>query len=135
VAAELVLDENLRRALEQKDMDPEQVKMLLETGRLEGVALDTPTLEFAYRHNLERMAERVLTQPTLEALQRLDSAAGLLPALPFVVDLWSIQNRYYRLLNEVYPKMRRQMEQGDGAVQAWLNAFEALGKKLAVKVW
>jgi alpha-amylase/alpha-mannosidase (GH57 family) len=133
-AAELILDENLRRALEQEDIDPEQVNMLFETGRLEGVALDTATLEFAYRQNLERMAERVLTQPTLDALQRLDSAARLLPVLPFAVDLWSIQNRYYRLLNEVHPNIRRQMEQGDKAVQAWLDAFEALGEKLAVKV-
>ena len=132
-AAELILGESLRRALEQENVDPEQINMLLETGKLEGVSLDTATLEFAFRHNLERMAERALTQPTLDSLQQLDRAARLLAALPFVVDIWSIQNRYYRLLNEVYPNVCRQME-GDRAVQEWIDVFESLGKKLAVKV-
>ncbi|MET0501236.1 MAG: DUF3536 domain-containing protein, partial [Candidatus Binatia bacterium] len=133
-AAELVLNGNLRRALEQEDVDAERVNTLLETARLEGVALDTATLEFAYRHNLEWMAERLVINPTLESLQRLDSGARLLSALPFLVDLWKIQNHYYRLLKEIYPNVRRRKEQGEEAVQAWLNTFEALGQKLAVKV-
>ena len=133
-AAELVLNGNLRRALEQEDIDAERVNTLLETARLEGVALDTATLEFAYRHNLERMAEQLVINPTLESLQRLDSGARLLSALPFLVDLWKIQNHYYRLLKDVYPNARRGKEQGDETVQAWLNTFEALGQKLAVKV-
>jgi alpha-amylase/alpha-mannosidase (GH57 family) len=133
-AAELVLNGNLRRALEHEDVDPERVNTLLETARLEGVALDTATLEFAYRQNLERMAERLVANPTLDSLQRLDSAARLIPALPFLADLWKIQNNYYRLLKEVYPNVRRREEQGDETVQDWLNTFEALGQKLAVKV-
>jgi hypothetical protein len=58
----------------------------------------------------------------------------LIRALPFRVDLWKIQNSYYRLLENIYPNMQRQKEQGDLAAQAWLNAFKALGRKLAVKV-
>jgi alpha-amylase/alpha-mannosidase (GH57 family) len=133
-AAELVLNGNLCRALEREDVDAELVNTLLETARLEGVTLDTATLEFAYRHNLEWMAERLVANPTLESLQQLDAGARLLPVLPFLVDLWKIQNHYYRLLKEIYPNVRRRKEQGEEAVQAWLNTFEALGQKLAVKV-
>jgi hypothetical protein len=133
-AAELVLNEYLRRTLEQEEIDTERVNTLLETAKLEGVTLDTATLEFAYRHSFERIMERLVANPTVDSLLQLDRAASLIHAFPFRVDLWKIQNNYYRLLENIYPKMRRQKEQGDDAAQAWLNCFETLGQKLAVKV-
>jgi alpha-amylase/alpha-mannosidase (GH57 family) len=133
-AAELVLNGYLRRALALEEVDAQHVNTLLETSKLEGVSLDTATLEFAYRHKLERMTERLIVNPTVDLLQQLDSEASLIRALPFRVDLWKIQNSYYRLLENIYPKMQRQKEQGDKAAQAWLKAFQALGQKLSVKV-
>jgi hypothetical protein len=133
-AAELMLNGYLRRALEHEEVDAARVAALLEAARLEGVTLDSATLEFAYRHKLERLVERLIVHPTLDSLQQLESAASLIQALPFRVDLWKIQNSYYRLLENVYPDMREQGEQGDRTAQAWLNAFKALGRKLAVKV-
>ena len=133
-AAELVLNGYLRQALEQEEVDAERVNALLEAAKLEGVPLDTATLEFAYRHKLERLTERLIVNPTVDLLQQLDGAVSLIRALPFRVDLWKIQNSYYRLLENIYPNMQRQKEQGDRAAQAWLSAFKALGRKLAVKV-
>ena len=133
-AAELVLNGYLRQALEQEEVDAERVNALLEAAKLEGVPLDTATLEFAYRHKLERLTERLIVNPTVDLLQQLAGAVSLIRALPFRVDLWKIQNSYYRLLENIYPNMQRQKEQGDRAAQAWLSAFKALGRKLAVKV-
>ncbi|HSE90811.1 MAG TPA: DUF3536 domain-containing protein [Candidatus Binatia bacterium] len=133
-AAELVLNGHLRRALELEEVDAERVHTLLEAAKLEGVGLDTATLEFAYRHKLERMTERLVASPTVDLLQQLDNAVSLIRALPFRVDLWKIQNGYYRLLENICPDMQRQKEQGDKAAQAWLSTFKALGRKLAVKV-
>jgi alpha-amylase/alpha-mannosidase (GH57 family) len=133
-AAEPVLNGYLCQALEREEVDAERVNALLEAAKLEGVPLDAATLEFAYRRKLERLTERLIVNPTVGLLQQLDSAASLIRALPFPVDLWKIQNSYYRLLENIYPNMERQKEQGDRAAQAWLNAFKALGRKLAVKV-
>jgi hypothetical protein len=133
-AAEFVLNGYLRRALEEEDVDVERVRVLLDTARLEGVSLDTATLEFAYRHNLERMAERLLANPTEIPLKRLANAASLIGALPFGVDLWKIQNIYYRILETVYPKIVRQKSRGHESAQQWVDRFEALGRKLTVRV-
>jgi hypothetical protein len=133
-AAEFVLNGYLRHALEQEEIDTERVKALLETARFEGVTPDAATLEFAYRHSLERMAERLVTDPIEAAVMQLDSAASLLACLPFGVDLWQIQNAYYRLLETHYPRMRELKEGGDAQASAWVDRFEALGQKLAVKV-
>ncbi len=133
-AAEFVLNIRLRRDLEQETINPERVSALLETATVEGVALDHDTLEFAYRHNLERMTERLSEEPTEAALRRLDTAASLVHTLPFRVDLWKVQNVHYRLFETVYPKKRAQSERGDELAQAWVNCFEALGRKLGIKV-
>ncbi|HJX10559.1 MAG TPA: DUF3536 domain-containing protein [Candidatus Binatia bacterium] len=133
-AAEFVLNGYLRRALEQEPIDGERVKSLLETAKLEGVALDAATLEFTYRRSLQRMVKRLVIHPTEVELKQLNSAADLIQALPFSVDLWEIQNAYYRLLENIYPDLRRQKDLGSGTAAAWLESFEALGRKLAVKV-
>jgi alpha-amylase/alpha-mannosidase (GH57 family) len=133
-AAEFVLNIRLRRDLEDESVNPERVKALLETATVEGVALDNDTLEFAFRHNLERMAEKLLKTPTEAALRRLDTAASLIGALPFRVDLWKVQNVHYRLLETVYPQKRKQAEQGNQEAGEWANCFEALGDKLRIKV-
>jgi alpha-amylase/alpha-mannosidase (GH57 family) len=133
-AAEFVLYSNLRGVLEQEEIDAERVRALLETAKLEGVSLDAATLEFAIRQNLERTAEQLLAEPTIVYLRRLDAAAGLLPALPFRVDLWKVQNVYYRLLENVYPNKRQFKELGDELTRAWVDCFRTLGEKLGVKV-
>jgi hypothetical protein len=133
-AAELVLNSYLRHALEQEEIDAERVNTLLETAKLEGVAIDADTLEFAYRHNVQRMAERLLANPTVDLLGQLDRAAALLDVLPFRVDLWKIQNACYRLLENVYASMVGEAERGDAAAQAWVSSFRSLATKLSIKV-
>jgi hypothetical protein len=133
-AAEFVLNGHLRRALESDEIDTERIGVLLQTAKVEGVALDTATLEFAFRHTIERLAERLAAEPTgLPALQNLDAAASLLPGLPFGVDLWKIQNIYYRILRNEYVAARKMKDAGDESAKAWVDGFEALGQKLEVK--
>jgi len=133
-AAEIVLNGYLRRAFEQEEIDTERINGLLETAKVEGISLDNATLEFAFRKNIERMAERFAAEPTEAHLRLLDTAAGLLRSLPFTVDLWKVQNVYYGMLKNVYPKMRENKERDDESAQALIRGFEALGQKLAVKV-
>ncbi len=132
-AAEFVLNGYLRRALEEEDVDVERVRTLLDTARLEGVSIDSATLEFAYRQNLERLAERLAADPVEAPLRRLDTAASVVHLLPFPVDLWKIQNLYYELMEGVYPEIHRRKEQADEAAKAWSDCFKALGRRLGVK--
>jgi hypothetical protein len=91
-------------------------------------------LEFAFRRNLERMAKRLVVHPTETELRQLNTAVDLIERLPFSVELWAIQNIYYGLMENVYPDMRRQKNLGSSTAAAWVESFEALGRKLAVQV-
>jgi hypothetical protein len=133
-AAEFVLNGYLGESLAAEQIDLERVLSYLEAARLEGVRLDSDTLEFAYRKNLQRLTDRFVADPSEEMLALLSNAVTPLDHLPFRVNLWEVQNGYYHLLQSVYPKMLERRERGNALAQGWITAFEKLGHKLAVKI-
>ena len=101
-AAEFVVNNYLRAALEQPTADPKRVINLLETAKLEGVTLEEAILEFAYRRSLERLAMNFTAEPSPTMLRQFYAAASLLSSLPFNVNLWKVQNIYYDCLKRIY---------------------------------
>lgn len=132
-AAELVLNSELRRALEEDEIDPAKLSGALETAKLEQVPLDTATLEFAYRRNLERMAARLRSEPSLKNLRSLDTAASLLALLPFKVELWQVQNQIYAILKSLVPLLRERQQSEEPATGQWLDQFQLTARRLGVK--
>ncbi len=133
-AAEFVLNGQLREILEREEIDADQVLASLEAAKFEGVRLDSATLEFAYRQNLQRLTERFIADPGEARLKSLGAAASLLDHLPFSVDLWKVQNGYCQALQTVYPAMFKKCERGDPSAKEWIDCFRNLGGKLKVKV-
>ena len=135
LAAETVLNAKLRRELEREELDAERVEELLEDARSENVSLDGPGLSYAFQGLLEKKALALLRATSdLDRIVALKEAVSLGLSSPFEVNLWRVQNLYYKLLEEVYPPAIKQIEQGDLTGRTWLLAFEALGEKLAVHV-
>ncbi|MBM4298682.1 MAG: DUF3536 domain-containing protein, partial [Deltaproteobacteria bacterium] len=133
-AAEFVLNQQLRHALEQEIIEIDKVKGALQAAKLEQVALDRATLEFTYRRNLEKIAKRFQLEPSTENLRAFDNATSLLTTLPFGVNLWNVQNRFYRLIEASLPRMRERQQRGDPEAAAWLQRFNAVAEKLGVKI-
>lgn len=135
MAAELVLNASLRRAFEDEELDPGLIDTLLEEAAVEGVSLDTNTLEYAFRKSLEGVADRLLASGTeLGLLEKLGAAVDLLGALPFQVNLWKIQNICYDLLQNVYPEFLKRGEKGDESAREWVDHFGVICEKLSIWV-
>ena len=135
IAAEFTLNSELRRLLEAEGLDMDQIRALLEERRRAGVPLDEPTLEFALRRNLERMAAAFLDNPDdFHLLQAFEAAVDVAAMLPFKVRLWHPQNVFYEVLQQRYAEFRDRAAQNEEAAQAWVNSFLALGAKLSVYV-
>ncbi|MBI4528902.1 MAG: DUF3536 domain-containing protein [Deltaproteobacteria bacterium] len=134
-AAEFFLNAQLRRCLEAEEIDVDRIAALLEETKIQGAPLDEQTLEFSFRRNVERLAERFSVQPGDPVLlKRLSRAATLLGKMPFPIDLWRVQNVYYRMLQNTYPEFHKKAQQGDESAQAWCSQFRDLGEKLMVRV-
>jgi hypothetical protein len=100
-----------------------------------GVDLDTITHEYALRKNLERMAHILSEDPVqISQLRRLDTAMGMVGSLPFQVNLWTVQNTCYEILQSTYPEMQSKAEQGDETAKDWIRCFDAMGRKLSLAV-
>ncbi|MFH1481046.1 MAG: DUF3536 domain-containing protein [Pseudomonadota bacterium] len=135
MAADLVLNASLRRALEDKDFDMEFIRSLLDEARIEGIPLDSATLEFTTRKTLHQLAAQFHEDPNdLSKLQKLENALGLLVFIPFQVNLWKTQNICYDILQNTYPKLEKKAAQGNEEAREWLRLFLSLGEKLSVRI-
>jgi hypothetical protein len=134
-AAEITLNRNLRQALANGRFDRDEITGILNRAKGEGVTLDFAALEFIFRRNLETRAEIVASNPaSLPDLQELDRTTGLLGDLPFTVNLWQVQNVYYRMLQTIYPSMQAEAHRGREDAKAWVDCFVGIGKKISVRV-
>ncbi|MGH9390249.1 MAG: DUF3536 domain-containing protein, partial [Vicinamibacteria bacterium] len=124
VAAEVVINSYLRRALAAEIVDESEVGSLIRDAAMERISLDAPTLAFTARRSLEDLAQSFFDAPEdLETLVRLRKKVRLANSMPFEVELWKIQNLYFqamkRLLRETHPR-------------EWLDEFLALGDDLSL---
>jgi alpha-amylase/alpha-mannosidase (GH57 family) len=133
--AEFVLNLNLRLAFEAEELDFIYINNLLEEAQVLQVELDAPSLEYALRQTLERLADRFRDHLSeFPFLQSLDDALALAADLPFEVNLWKVQNIYYEQLHTTYPQWRYRASQGQAEAQTWVERFVAMGGKLAIHV-
>jgi len=135
MAADFCLNTNLRRALEQEELDLDRITTLLEEAARGKITLDTAGLGYALQQTLQQIMGRLAADPTdLTVLKQLQAAAALVRTLPFEVDLWRAQNVYYELLRGVYPELLDKADQGDEEAHAWMERFIPLGEALRVRV-
>jgi alpha-amylase/alpha-mannosidase (GH57 family) len=126
VAAEVVLNAYLRRALRAESADENLVGSLIRDAAMEGVALDGLTLAFNARRSLESLAGRFFDSPeSLETLLLLRKKVRLVISMPFEVELSKVQNLYFHL-------MKRLLREAPS--REWLEEFLALGDDLSIRI-
>ncbi len=136
MAAEFALNSSLRTLFgDAENLDFNRINALLDEARTDNVPLDGATLEFALRGTIRQVAETFFANPgDLNLMKKLEAAAGVARNLPFEVNVWRTQNRYYELLQKIYPDRLQEAMNGDEGAREWVEHFIALGKNLAVKV-
>jgi hypothetical protein len=132
LTAEFAINRELRRALEESDLDLERIRALLDVAAREKLPLDHAGLSFALSHTLQGMMERFWSQADdLVLLEMLASVVEFLRSLPFEVSLWKVQNLYWEMLREVRPVFQ---SRDDAQSREWLPLFDNLGEKLRIRV-
>jgi hypothetical protein len=130
VTSDFVLDRAVRRALTDHDVDLDRIRTLVETASRNGIKLDVTSLEFALRERLNALVDQWSLKPTdRDLLEMVAAVVSLARVLPFEVDLWKVQNVYYRLLQGISAEAITRETSG-----AWLEHFLHLGERLGVMV-
>jgi hypothetical protein len=134
-AAEHTLNLQLEKAFGEPTLDPCSIATLLDQARERRVNLDAETLAYALRHRLEGMARAVATvSDDLERLGELERALEVVAQLPFEVDLWSVRNTYYQVMQGALQARRASADGGDDRARQWLTHFAAIGERLRILV-
>ncbi|HSW39839.1 MAG TPA: DUF3536 domain-containing protein [Acidobacteriota bacterium] len=128
---------NARLQSEFRGGQPQQdrIAALLKEADFWHLDLDREGLEYAYRESLEKLAKKTRENPEdLTLLRTLTSSVQTAGTLPFVINLYRIQNYYYDLLTNRYPGMKLSADRRDGNALAWVETFRSLGRMLSFKV-
>ncbi len=124
LTAQLVVDTELRKLMHQPDFSPDQLLRLVHEAEARRITLDSEGLGYDLQRHLERIAEQALSQPAdLVSLDRVETMLDLISQLPVQVDLWRVQNLYWRVSQGSFARS------GDAA---WREGFRGLGAKLRV---
>jgi hypothetical protein len=134
-AAELVINANLQRALEEQPIDADRIASVLADVSAWGIELDDAAIAFTAERALERFGDRLERQPDdLQTVSEFATSAAAARQLPFVVDLWHPQNSFWQVAQFTLPVYARQAKRGDESAITWVSAFEGLGTQLGIKL-
>ncbi len=134
-AAEFTINADLLRAFRSEKLDTRRIGDLLSEAAGMKVSLDATTLEYTLRSTLERMIRRLAGNPEdLSLIDELNLAVNLAASLPFEMNLWTVQNIYYGMLQSAYPEFEARSARAEIAARKWLGRFTALGERLGMRV-
>jgi alpha-amylase/alpha-mannosidase (GH57 family) len=124
LAADVALDLELGRALGEESFDAKRARKVLDEAELAGVSFESERLALLMQQTLQRFAADLESAPeSEEALDRLHAAIELLQELPFSVDLGSVQNAFFRTVQNL----------GDESGER-RSKLDAIGAALKVRV-
>ncbi|HEX5415552.1 MAG TPA: DUF3536 domain-containing protein, partial [Chloroflexota bacterium] len=130
LAAEVVINSELRRAIRTETPDTGNINQLLEDAQRWHVKLDTEGITYGLKGVFDRLMERFRANPGDDAtMRRIEALADLVQQHKLPVDVWTVQNVYWDLRHQVYPEFRRRAGQGDANARTWITRFAALGEK------
>ncbi len=133
--AEYVLNTDLRRTLAREPVDMERVRDLIEEVQSAKVELDAKGVSYALERSMERVARQLAAAPEDHTLLvTLEALATTARGLSFDVDVWQVQNIYFDLMKQTYPRFRVLAAVGDAHASEWVSSFARLGDQLAVSV-
>jgi alpha-amylase/alpha-mannosidase (GH57 family) len=135
MAAEYVLNKELRSAFMADGFDIERARSLLDEAKQTQVTLDRSGLGFALEQSLVVLATALSDNPLdTECMDRFAQAAAFARTAPFPVDLWKVQNIFYEIVRSHYPAVAADADATNGASGHWIRLARSAGEQLAVAV-
>lgn len=135
LASEYVIQADLEAAFHEETLDPGVISRLLEESRKEQIDLKPDGLAKGLEQALYRTAMHLRDSGhRLEALRRLRISVALAASAPFSLNLFRVQNAFFRMIDGPYAERRKQAAEGDVEADQWVRLFREIAEDLAVRV-
>lgn len=135
LASEYVIHAELEDAFRQEPLDPGAISRLLEECRKERIDLKPDGLAIALEQALYKTARNLSESGfNIEALRRMRVAVALALSAPFSLNLYRVQNAFFRMIEHPYAENKRKASEGDREADQWTRLFREIAADLAVRV-
>lgn len=133
--AQMVQNRQILDALRAEPMDIEKLRTYVEQARAWKIEFDRETLALEVEDRLQNQLALVEAAPSEVALLAdLEASASIMSVMGVNVNLWRLQNAYFRIARDILPSMSRRGVEGDHAAAEWSKLFSKVGKYLSVSV-
>lgn len=130
-AAEVALNSDIRKAFMDEDLDADRIQGVIGDMKKWGIPFDSLELEFTIRRKLEERIGRLVDNPhELALLREILKKVELMKLLPMEINLWQVQNMYYKTVKTHYPGIFEKARAGDENAAIWVDMFKYLGEML-----
>ena len=134
VTAEFILNADLRRLLEQEDLDIDRVQSLAAEFQRWALQMDKSLMALVLEKKIDSLLEALARDPDntapLEAAEAVFSVKSLLGVEP---NLWRSQNIYFAIRRRAGRRIAQKKRTGDAGASRWLDLFGRLGDHLYIK--
>jgi len=132
---EFILNTDLRKLLENDELDFDQLQNLIEKVKRWPIELDKITVGFVASQRVNKLMGKLSQTPEdVLVLQNIEAILRILSTLPLELDMWKAQNVYFSIGKQLYGGMRERAEKEDNNAKKWIEHFNGLGHYLQVKI-
>lgn len=131
---EFILNLRIRNLLSEPEIDVEAIDHELKELERFSLSLDKSENSLLLLHHLMDLMENIYCNKSpVSRLKKLNKLVILLCERKINIDLWKLQNLYYKTGKAFYQHYKEKSN-SDSEALAWINEFEKLGKKLNIKI-
>ena len=135
VTVEFILNRNLIELLEKEDADTEELHRLVGETKKWPVELDTASLGIIAENALKRKMRQIRDNPFDSGLwNQIEDMVSLLKTLNLDLNLWEVQNIYFRIGKAFCGDALKKSQDGDATAREWIGHTTMLGNYLGMKV-
>ncbi|HKQ05127.1 MAG TPA: DUF3536 domain-containing protein [Blastocatellia bacterium] len=134
VTAEMTINSDLRRAIEQTEFDAAQVAGLIEEVNRWRFEVDRTTLGFVASRRAQSLIEQFRCAPQASApLEQLHAMLTALEGLELGLDLFKVRNQLFVTSKQMLGEMIERNTNGDRNATSWIERFIRLSDYLRLK--
>jgi alpha-amylase/alpha-mannosidase (GH57 family) len=133
--SDYILQRDLRGQFDGERLDLDRLRWLVQEATARSQEVLDADLSFVIKTRLEKEILSLAEHPDdLERIQMLEQVTALVVPLPLGLNLWKVQNTYWKLMQDLLPAYMDRAEGGDEFARDWVRMFLALGQRLKFAV-
>jgi alpha-amylase/alpha-mannosidase (GH57 family) len=130
-AAAFTLESAMTKAFADKETDLDRIQNITREMKKWDVSPNFTHTEFAVRHRLEEMMERLSMNPAdFNLFLQIQGTLELFRSLHADLNTWHIQNIYRRMAKSTYRELLSRAKAGSEDADRWIGMFKYLGEIL-----